>query len=314
MAKMLDGRAVLITGAARGIGRAHARTLAEHGARVVMNDLHGADEAAAAFRADGHDAVSDDSDVGSWQGAERAVRRTIDAFGGLDGLVNNAGVLRRADIADLSEAALDLELHVNLKGAFACTHHASAYWRSESRRGARRNAAVVHTASDTIFTGSPGGAGYAACKAAIVALAQSASLEGAHYGVRHNVICPSGRTTMAASSNLLAFGNEDVGLPEEQDPASPENPMHNSPIVVWLLSDRSAHVTGQVFRLRFGAFSRMAGVATQTWHCPPAPRLTWDPNELGDVMDARVFGCRFPPPMREFPDGTSEPFARFDHS
>jgi NAD(P)-dependent dehydrogenase (short-subunit alcohol dehydrogenase family) len=316
----LNGAVVIVTGAGRGIGRAHARTLAAHGARVVVNDVAGADECVGRLRADGLTAWADTSDISTWDGARSLIHAAVSRFGRLDGLVNNAGVLRRADVADLAEQDLDLEFAVNLKGAFACTRFACEYWRQESRQGRRPRASVVHTASDTIFTGSPGGAGYAATKAAIVALTQSASLEGAQYGVRHNAIAPSGRTPMAASSGLLGFRappNGGARLPDDpadQDPAAPDNPLHNSPLVVWLLSPESGHVNGQVFRLRFGAFSRMYPTTNGDWLSPPGQAAAWPPDQIGEALNSRVFGSQFPPPMRDFPNQPSVPFSRLDHS
>jgi NAD(P)-dependent dehydrogenase (short-subunit alcohol dehydrogenase family) len=316
----LSEQVVIVTGAGRGIGRAHARTLAAHGARVIVNDVAGAHECVERLKADGLTAWADTSDISAWDGARSLISATVSRFGRLDGLVNNAGVLRRADIADLAEADLDLELGVNLKGAFACTRFASEYWRQEHRQGRRPRASVVNTASDTIFSGSPGGAGYAATKAAIVALTQSASLEGAQYGVRHNAIAPSGRTPMAASSGLLAFGAPANGAapvpddPADQDPAAPDNPLHNSPLVAWLLSPGSAHVTGQVFRLRFGAVSRMNPTTNGDWLVPPDEAAAWKPDQIGEALNTRVFGSQFPPPMRDFPNQPSVPFSRLDHT
>lgn len=310
----LNGAVVIVTGAGRGIGRAHARALAANGARVVVNDVAGAHACVERLAADGLTAWADTSDVSTWDGARTLIGDTVSRFGALDGLVNNAGVLRRHDVADLAEEDLDLELGVNLKGAFACTRFASEYWRQESRVGRRRLASVVHTASDTIFTGSPGGSGYAATKAAIVALTQSASLEGAQYGVRHNAIAPSGRTPMAAGSGLLAFGAAPVpDDPADQDPAAPDNPLHNSPLVVWLLSAESGHVNGQVFRLRFGAFSRLNPATNGEWLVPPAGAVAWPPDQIGEALNSRLFCSQFPPPMREFPNQPSVPFSRLDH-
>ena len=311
----LNGAVVIVTGAGRGIGRAHARALAAHGARVVVNDVAGAQACVDRLAADGLTAWADSSDIGTWDGARSLIGATVNRFGCLDGLVNNAGVLRRADVADLVEEDLDLELEVNLKGAFACTRFASQYWRQESRAGRRRCASVVNTASDTIFTGSPGGAGYAATKAAIVALTQSASLEGAQYGVRHNAIAPSGRTPMAAGSGLLAFGSAPVpDDPADQDPAAPDNPLHNSPLLVWLMSPESRHVSGQVFRLRFGAFSRMNPTTHGEWLTPAAGAPAWAPEQIGEAVNSRLFRSQFPPPMREFPNQPSVPFSRLDHT
>ncbi|MDT5075439.1 MAG: hypothetical protein QOJ80_76 [Mycobacterium sp.] len=311
---MLDGKAVVVTGAGRGIGRAHARMLAASGARVVVNDVTGADDCVARLRADGFDAWADCSDVSTWEGARSLVRRTIERLGTIDGLVNNAGVLRRADVADLDETDLGVELRVNVKGTVACTRFASEYWRDEARAGRRRSAAVVNTTSDTIFTGSPGGSGYAATKAAIVAFTQSASLEGFQYGVRHNAIAPSGRTPMAAGSGLLTLGPADVAPPEDQDPDAPDNPLHNAPLVLWLLSDDARHVNGQVFRLRFGAFARMELTTTGDWFTPPQAAPAWDVQQIGEVMNGAVFNSNFPAPMRDFPGEPSVPFARLDHT
>ena len=121
----LNGAVVIVTGAGRGIGRAHARALAAHGARVVVNDVAGAQACVERLAADGLTAWADPSDIGTWDGARSLIGATVNRFGCLDGLVNNAGVLRRADVADLVEEDLDLELGVNLKGAFACTRFAS---------------------------------------------------------------------------------------------------------------------------------------------------------------------------------------------
>jgi NAD(P)-dependent dehydrogenase (short-subunit alcohol dehydrogenase family) len=316
---LLLGRVVLITGAGRGIGRAHAQLLAAEGARLVVNDLapqspsSGVDSLVELLKAGGFCAVADYSDISTWDGARVAVQRGIDEFGRLDGLVNNAGVLRRADVADLDESGLDAELNVNIKGTMACTHHASRYWRQQSRDGRRPDSAVVNSTSDAFLTGSPGGAGYAATKAAIVAFTQSASIEGAHYGVRHNAIAPSGLTPMAAGSGLLGSDPEALKSPEDQDPGSPVNPIHNSPLVAWLLSDRARHVTGQVFRLRFGAVSRVSPPTSGPWQRPPGDTYHWDAEELGTAIDAEIFNSRFPEPIREYPDGSKEPFSRLDH-
>jgi NAD(P)-dependent dehydrogenase (short-subunit alcohol dehydrogenase family) len=316
---MLHGKVVLITGAGRGIGRAYALILAAEGARLVVNDIvpssqgSGVDPLVELLTSRGYEAVGDHSDISTWEGARTAVRRGIEYFGRLDGIVNNAGVLRRADVAEIEEADLDLEFAVNVKGAFACTHHASEYWRQENREGRRPHASVVNTTSDVIFTGSPGGAGYAATKAAIIGLTQSASLEGAQYGVRHNAVAPSGLTPMAAGSGLLNVDPRDAILPEDQDPDSPVNPIHNAPLVVWLLSDRAGHVTGQVFRLRFGAVARMAPVTSESWLLPPHDRHRWEYDDLEAVLNSMVFRSRFSAPVRESPDGTCEPFARLDH-
>jgi NAD(P)-dependent dehydrogenase (short-subunit alcohol dehydrogenase family) len=310
----LDGKVILVTGAASGIGRAHALALAARGARLVVNDIKGADEIAGLLRDRGGEAIGDDRDIGRWDGAEQAVRHAIEHYGDIDGLVNNAGIHRRADVADVTPDEYEQVLAVNLTGLFAATRYACHYWRDRARSGDQRPASVVHTSSDVILTGAPGAVTYAITKSAITGLTHTASLEGAHYGVRHNAIAPSGRTPQSAGSGLLAFGPDEVRQPEEQDIEAPDNPLHNSPLVVWLLSDASAHVTGQVFRLRFGSFARVDPPSYGPWQRPAGGGPQWAEGELEEAMNSHVFGNRFPAPVRTYPDGTSHPFARLDHS
>lgn len=310
----LDGKIILVTGAASGIGRAHALTLAERGARLVVNDLRGASELADLLRSRGAEVVADESDISTWKGAEAAVQHALDEYGDIDGLVNNAGVHRRSDVADVTEDEYDAVLAVNLKGTFATTRYASEHWRDRARRGVRRPASVVHTVSDVILTGAPGAVTYSLTKSAVVGLTQTASLEGAHYGVRHNAVAPSGRTPQSAGSGLLGLDPNDVRQPEDQDPEAPDNPLHNSPLVAWLLSDESAHVSGQLFRLRFGSFARVTPLGQDGWQRPADGGPRWADGELAQTIEDHVFGTRFPRPVRTFPDGTSHPFARLDHS
>jgi NAD(P)-dependent dehydrogenase (short-subunit alcohol dehydrogenase family) len=310
----LDGKVILVTGAASGIGRAHALTLAARGARLVVNDIKGAEETAGLLRNRGGEAVADDCDISTWDGAEQAVRHAIEHYGDIDGLVNNAGIHCRSDIADVTRDEYEQVLAVNLTGTFAATRYACHYWRARARAGDRRPASVVHTSSDVILTGAPGAVTYAITKSAITGFTHTASLEGAHYGVRHNAVAPSGRTPQSAGSGLLAFGPDDVKQPEEQDVAALDNPLHNSPLVAWLLSDASAHVSGQVFRLRFGSVAHVAPPSFGPWQRPADGGPRWADGELEEAMDGRVFGSRFPAPIRTYPDGTSHPFARLDHS
>jgi NAD(P)-dependent dehydrogenase (short-subunit alcohol dehydrogenase family) len=313
MSMMLDGRVVLVTGAARGLGRAHACAAASQGARVVVNDTTGANDAVEYMWSQGFDAIAVEADVSTWAGAAYAVAAGVERWGRFDGLVNNAGVLRREDAADLTEANVDLQMLVNVRATLACTHHASAYWRNCKRLGEMPNASVVHTTSDSAMLGAPGAMVYSATKAAIIALAQSASLEGAYYGVRHNAVAPSGRTEMQASSGLFDFGGQHVLPPEEQDPDAKDNPSHNSPLVVWLLSARSSHVTGQIFQMRHGAFARVRPAALEGWIRPARDRVSWDVERISEAVDSSVFGSRFPRPLRHFPDRESEPFGVTDH-
>lgn len=322
---MLQGKVVLVTGAARGIGRAYARTLAQQGATVVLNDLApwappgGApsddplDELVRSLTAAGYAAVGQRSDVGTWDGAREAVDTALSTFGRIDGLVNNAGTYTHADVADLEESVVDKELSANLSSTIACSRHACAYWRAESRAGRRRTAAIVNTSSGAFLKGSPGSAVYAAAKAAIVSFTQAASLEAGDYGVRVNAIAPSGWTTQAARSGLLGDPEVDVPFPEDQDPSSARNPMRNGPLVAWLLSDRSAHVSGQMFRMRHGYVRLLEPFSCGPWAQLVQPDGSWDPDALARVMDASVIRCRLPYWEREYPDRPTEPYPRRWH-
>src|SRR6516164_3395756 len=142
----LEGRVAIITGAGRGLGREHAMLFAAEGAKVVVNDLGGdmhgeggdpsaAMETVADIKALGGEAVVNGDNVADWEGAQRLVRQAIDTYGGLDVLVNNAGILRDRVIINMTEAEWDAVINVHLKGHFAPTHHAAVYWREQSKAG-----------------------------------------------------------------------------------------------------------------------------------------------------------------------------------
>src|SRR5882672_11947949 len=165
MAKLCEGRVAIVTGAGRGIGREHALMLAAHGARVVVNDLGGsrdgtgasstpADAVVAEIRAAGGEAVANADDISDWQGAERLIRRAVDAFGGLDVLVNNAGILRDRMLVNMAEAEWDAVIRVHLKGTFAPSHFAAAYWRDRSKAGAEVDGRIINTSSPSGIYGN----------------------------------------------------------------------------------------------------------------------------------------------------------------
>ena len=266
--------------------------------------------------ADGLEAWADTSDIGTWEGARSLIGATVNRFGCLDGLVNNASVLRRADVADLVEEDLDLELGVNLKGAFACTRFASQYWRRESRAGRRRCASVaehrlrhdLHRVAGRWRHGCHQGGDR---RADPVRQPRGGPVRGQAQRDRAVRADADG----GLGSGLLAFGAAPVpDDPADQDPAAPDNPLHNSPLVVWLQSPASRHVNGQVFRLRFGAFSRMNPTTNGEWLTPPADAVAWAPEQIGQAVNSRLFHSQFPPPMREFPNQPSVPFSRLDHT
>ncbi|MFI6215552.1 SDR family oxidoreductase [Nocardia brasiliensis] len=283
----LDGRVAIVTGAGRGIGRAHALLLAAEGAAVVVNDLGGNNEGIGAdagpaqqvvdeIVAAGGRAVADTANIADWAGAKALVDQAISAFGGLDVLVNNAGILRDAFIAAMDETQWDAVLAVHLKGHFAVLHHAAAYWKAESKAGRPVAASVINTASASgTFLPNPGQANYGAAKAGIAALTQVAALELERYGVRANAIAPVARTRLTlATPGMGAMFAEEVPA-GEFDAFAPEN---ISPIVAYLAQEKCP-ITGKVFAVQGGAISVLAG-----WTAA-ATIETGGPWELADLAD-----------------------------
>src|SRR4051794_38077979 len=152
----VDGRVVVVTGAARGIGRGHALEFARHGYRVVVNDLGAevdgsgssdgpAGQVVEENRALGGEAVASGDDVADWAGAENLVRSTVERFGGLDVLVNNAGILRDRMLVNMTAEEWDAVIRVHLRGTFAPLRHAGAYWRAPPQAGGQGDAPGLHT-------------------------------------------------------------------------------------------------------------------------------------------------------------------------
>ena len=265
----LAGKMAVITGAGRGIGREHALLFAREGASVVVNDVGGgndgrgsdagpAQEVVAEIRAAGGTAVANTDDISSWQGAKNLVDQAVSEFGGLDVVINNAGILRDGFIAGLDEQQWDGVIDVHLKGHFAVMRHAAAYWKDRTKAGDRPTAAIVNTASASGTTlPNPGQANYGAAKAAIAALTLVAAEELGRYGARVNAIAPIARTrlTLATPGMDAIFA---AGVAEgEFDAFSPAN---ISPLVAYLASDKCS-LTGKVFAVQGGAISELAG-----WH------------------------------------------------
>ncbi|MGZ6994674.1 MAG: SDR family NAD(P)-dependent oxidoreductase, partial [Acidimicrobiia bacterium] len=253
---MLDGKVAIVTGAGNGVGRGEALLLAEHGAKVVVNDLGGsvsgegsdqrvADEVVKVIESRGGEAVANYDSVAESDGAAAIVKTAIDAFGRLDVLVNNAGVLRDKMMFSMSPEDFDAVIKVHLYGSFNTMHHASAYWRNESKEGHQPSAAIVNTVSSAGLQGQASQINYGAAKAGIAAMTIIASLELGRYGVRANCIGPGGFTRMVAQ----AMKDITVKNPEDYTEFDPMNPGNSAPAVVWLASDEALHVTGQVLRL-----------------------------------------------------------------
>lgn len=298
MTGIVDGRVVIVTGAGRGIGRAHALAFAAEGAAVVVNDygvgLDGADASSGPaqqvvdeIRAAGGRAVANASDVADWDGAQALVRTAIDEFGRLDVLVNNAGFLRDRMLVNMSEAEWDAVTRVHLKGHFAMLRHAAAYWRDESKAGRKPDARVINTSSGAGLLGSVGQGNYAAAKAGIAEMTIQAAAEMGRYGITVNAIAPAARTRMTE----VTFA-DDMAAPDDGfDAMAPEN---ISPLVVWLGSVDSSDVTGRVFEVEGGKVS-----IAQGWrHGPQRDKgARWEPAELGDVVRGLLGEAAVPEPV-----------------
>ncbi|MFE2580957.1 SDR family oxidoreductase [Streptomyces sp. NPDC059378] len=285
MSGICAGRVVVVTGAGRGLGRAHALAFAAEGARVVVNDLGvgldgapGSGSPAAGvvdeIRAAGGHAVAHAGDIATTEGAASLVRVALETYGRLDTLVNNAGFLRDRMLVNLDEDDWDAVVRVHLKGHFLPLRHAAAHWRQETRAGRTPEARIVNTSSGAGLLGSVGQGNYSAAKAGILALTLVAAAELSRYGIQVNAIAPAARTRMTEDTFAQAMAAPEAGF----DAMAPENV---SPLVVWLGSAASAGVTGRVFEAEGGRITLMEG-----WRTGPtaAGEQRWRPEEAGEAV------------------------------
>jgi NAD(P)-dependent dehydrogenase (short-subunit alcohol dehydrogenase family) len=282
MAKICEGRIALVTGSGRGIGREHALMLAGQGAKVVVNDVGGsrdgsgsgdtgpAQEVVEEIISLGGEAVANTDDISTWDGAERIVRQAIDTFGGLDVVVNNAGILRDRMLFSLSEDDWDSVIKVHLKGTFCVTRHAAAYWRERAKAGEENDARVINTTSVSGLYANVGQSNYGAAKAGIASFTQIAALELARYGVTANAVAPVAYTRMT----------EDLGFAEEK--AEAIHPRWVATVVAWLASSDSRDVTGEVIE----SSGRVLAIA-EGWHRGPSvTEVPAEPEDVGAVVRA----------------------------
>ena len=264
---LLEGKVAIVTGAGRGLGRSHALALAAEGAKIVVTDLgaslagDGADAAPAAqvvaeIAALGGEAIQNSENVADFEGARRLVDSALERFGRLDILVNNAGILRDRMLVNMDEAEWDSVIAVHLKGHFASTRHAAAYWRDRAKSGEETHGRIINTSSPSGVFGNVGQLNYGAAKAGIAMLTIIAAQELARYGVTVNCIAPNARTRMTESA---------FKLPNTDDGFDPLDPANNSPIVVALSADAAQAITGQVFHVFGGSVNMLTA---------------WSPGEL----------------------------------
>jgi NAD(P)-dependent dehydrogenase (short-subunit alcohol dehydrogenase family) len=295
MAKLCEGRICIVTGAGGGIGREHALLLAAHGAKVVVNDLGGsvdgtgasagpAQQVADEVIAAGGEAVANTDDISSWDGAARLVQQAIDAFGGLDVVVNNAGILRDRMLVNMEEAEWDAVIKVHLKGTFAPSRRAAAYWRDRSKAGDEVDARIINTTSVSGIYGNPGQTNYGAAKMGIAAFTIIAAQELARYGVTVNAIAPGALTRMTEGLG----GGIKAPTPEQQaEMKARMGPQWIAPICVWLASKESREVTGRVFE----ASGSVLAVA-ESWHRGPTAEPVLDPEAIGPIAMELVSRAR----------------------
>jgi NAD(P)-dependent dehydrogenase (short-subunit alcohol dehydrogenase family) len=256
----LDGRVAIITGAGRGLGREHALLFAAEGAKVVVNDLGGAADGAGSDRtaaeqvvdeiaAMGGEAIANADDVADWDGGRQLIESAIEAFGRLDVLVNNAGILRDRMLVSMTEEEWDSVVKVHMKGHFVPTRFAAAYWREQAKAGVEVQASIVHTSSTSGLLGNPGQTNYGAAKAGIGSFSIICASELSRYGVRSNCIAPAARTRLTEATPGLG---ELVKPPEEAGAFDVWDPANVSPVVAYLAT-RDCPFNGATFYVQGGA-------------------------------------------------------------
>jgi NAD(P)-dependent dehydrogenase (short-subunit alcohol dehydrogenase family) len=286
MSGICDGRVVIVTGGARGIGRGHALQFAREGARVVVNDWGAevdgsgrapgpANEVVDEIRSARGEAIANGEDVADWLGAKRLVQAALETYGGLDVVVNNAGILRDRMLVNMEEREWDEVIRVHLKGTAAVSHWAAAHWRERSKAGLGNEARIINTSSGSGLYGNIGQSNYGAAKAGIAAFSIIAAQELERYGVTVNAIAPGARTRMSPPGGRI----RSVEIPEgEFDRFAPDN---IAPLVVWLGSRESGAVSGRVFGVAGGEIYVGEG-----WR--PGARVDkgerWRPDEIGSIV------------------------------
>jgi len=286
MSGLCQDRVVVITGAGGGIGRGYALAFARAGAKVVVNDLGGLRDGTGAstgaaqkvvdeILAAGGEAVANTDDISSWDGAKALIDQAISHFGRLDVLVNNAGILRDKMIVNMEESDWDSVISVHLKGTFATTRHAAAYWRGVAKSGGETDGRIINTTSPSGLYGSVGQGNYGAAKAGIASFTIIAARELGRYGVTVNAIAPTALTRMTEDVPFMANAGADAAGFNEMDP---EN---IAPLAVWLGSPLSKAVTERVFWAWGGRIAVLEG-----WVGGPSvdKKARWEAAELTDVI------------------------------
>ena len=285
MAGICEGRVVVITGAGRGLGRAHALEFARQGARVVVNDIGAeldgtgsssgpAGEVVDLIRAEGGTAIANGDDISDFDGAKRVLDAAVAEWGDVHVVVNNAGILRDRMIFNMTVEDFDAVIRVHMRGSWCMSHHAAVYWREKSKDGTPVDARIINTTSPAGLYTSMGQTNYGPAKAGLANMTILLAAELGRYGVTVNAISPGAQTRMTETIRRpraeVPEGGFDAG-----------DPANISPLVVWLGSTQSKDVTGRVFNVRGGSIT-----VAEPWRAGPGADkgARWDPAELGPVV------------------------------
>lgn len=290
MGNLVEGRVAVVTGAGRGIGREHALLLAEQGAKVVVNDLGGdasgagedqtpAQSVVDEITAMGGEAVVNGGNVADFGDAKAMIDQAVEAFGRLDILINNAGILRDRMVFSMTESDWDAVINVHLKGTFAPTHHAAVYWRELAKAGEELDCRIINTSSPSGIYGNIGQSNYGAAKAGIAAFTQITAMELGKYGVTVNCLAPAAYTRM--TSELPGFS----ALSEEQQEAM--GPRWIAQVATWLASPHAKGVTGRVFDV----MGSRVGIS-EGWVLGPHAEQGDEPDDLTDVIKGIMADAR----------------------
>ncbi|MGQ2935666.1 MAG: SDR family oxidoreductase [Sphingopyxis sp.] len=290
-----EGRTVIITGAARGLGRSYALAFAAEGANVVVNDIgtslsgegrdtSAADGVVAEIKAAGGNAIANYEDITDWDAAKRIVDAAVAAFGDLHVVVNNAGIVRDRMFVSATPEEWDATMHVHLRGHFCVSRHAVDYWRAQQKAGNPVDGRIINTTSGAGLQGSIAQAAYATAKGGIAALTLVQAAELGRYGITANALAPAARTRMTEG----AFADKMAAVESGFDVQDPDN---IAPTVVWLGSGLSKHVTGCVFELEGGRITIEDG-----WKLGPTvdQNAKWAPADVGAAVD-KLLGERSEP-------------------
>ena len=260
----LDGRVAIVTGAGRGIGREHALLFASEGARVVVNDLGGggdvagtdrtlAEQVVADIKSAGGEAITNGEDVSSWEGGRRMIQAAIDAFGDLDIVVNNAGILRDRALVNMTENEWDAVMNVHMKGHFVPTRWAASYWREQHKAGSTRRRNLVHTTSTSGLFANPGQTNYGSAKSGVATFSQICAKELGRYRVTSNCVAPSARTRLTLATPGLT---DVIAAPTSADRFDVWDPANVSPLFAYLASE-ACTFQGETFFVQGGSVRRV---------------------------------------------------------